>query len=240
LPKEVVVTRDAEIIRARAQDALDVNVSEDYVLHFLSDVRDNLREAGRRTRRTTGLIVLLAAVFELINRNGISEATLVFVKLNSLDFALIAIPVVIAYLCYEITGHVTDSNDLYWVHAKITEVRYPSVRASNLDLFLIPVGDPYGQAIRSAAFNRHGGIRTLLSRARFPLQIIVPGVAAFAFVVYALVRIFAQFGGTNVFVWLSGLVTIIFLVLAIAAVATESPHRDAGPMPKIGHDEKGG
>jgi hypothetical protein len=54
------------------------------------------------------------------------------------------------------------------------------------------------------------------------------------------VQIFAQFGGTNVFVRLSGLLTIIFLVLAIAAVATGSPHRDVGPMPKIGHDEKGG
>lgn len=224
------MTRDAEVISARVRDALDVNVSEDYVLQFLADVRNNMREAERRTRRTTGYILLLATIFELIRRHGVSEATLVFVKLNSLDFALVAIPVVIAYLCYEIAGHVTDSNDLYWVHTKVIEARYPSMRASDLDLFLIPIGDPYGQAIRSATFSSRGRIHTLLSWARFPLQIIAPGVAAFAFVVYALVQVFAQFGGTNVFVWLSGLLTFMFLVLAAVAVATESPHRDAVPL----------
>jgi hypothetical protein len=150
--------------------------------------------------------------------------------LNSLDFALIALPVVIAYLCYEITGHVTDSNDLCWVHAKVIEARYPSVRTSNLDLLLIPIGDPFGQAIRAATFSRRGHLFTLLSWARFPLQIIAPSAAAYAFEVYALIQIFARFGGTNVFVWLSGLLTITFLLLAAAAVATESPHRDALPI----------
>lgn len=224
------MTRDAEIIRARVRDALDADVSENYVLQFLADLRNNMRDAERRTRRTTGFILLFAAVFELINRHGISEATLVFVKLNSLDFALIAIPVVIAYLCYEIAGHVTDSNDLYWVHAKLTEARYPSMRASNLDLLLIPIGDPFGQAIRAVTFSRRGRLFTLLSWARFPLQIIAPSAAAYAFEIYALVQIFAHFGATNVFVWLSGLLTITFLVLAVAAVATESPHRDTVPM----------
>ena len=130
-----------------------------------------------------------------------AKATLVFVKLNSLDFASIAIPVVIAYLCYEITGYVTDSNDLYWVHTKVTEFRYPSMRASNLDLLLIPTGDAFGQAIRATAFSRRGRLFTLLSWARFPLQIIAPLAAALAFEVYALVQHFAHFGGTHVVLW---------------------------------------
>jgi hypothetical protein len=75
--REVIMIRDAEIIRARVRDALDADVSEDYVLQFLADIRNNMRDAERRTRRTTGLILLLATVFELINRHGISEATLV-------------------------------------------------------------------------------------------------------------------------------------------------------------------
>lgn len=152
------------------RDALDnADVSEAYVLQFLTDLRNGMRDAELRTRRTTGLILLLAAVFELINRHGVSEATLVFVKLNSLDFASIAIPVVIAYLCYEITGYVTDSNDSYWVHTKVTEFRYPSMRSSNLDLLLTPTGDAFGQAIRATTFSRRGRLFTLLSWARFPL-----------------------------------------------------------------------
>jgi hypothetical protein len=228
--KGVVMANEAEIIRARAQAALDVSVSEDYVLQFLADLRNNMRDAEQRTRRINGSILLLATVFELINRHGISEATLFFVKLNSLDFALIAIPVVIAYLCYEVTGHVTASNDLYWMHTKVTEARYPSVRANNLDLLLIPVGDAFGQAIRTATFSDRSRIFRLLSWARFPLLTIVPSAAAYAFEVYALVQIFAHFGGANVLVWLSGILTITFIALAIAAVATESPHRDDVPM----------
>jgi hypothetical protein len=222
------VVGDAELIRTRVQAALAEGVSEEFVRDLLAELRNGMRDAGRSARRATGLMVLLAATFELINRRGISEASLFFVKLRSFNFALVAIPVIIAYLCYEMSGYVVELNDFYWVHSKAVETRYPSVWANDLQLFLVPVSDPFGQAMRAARFSPRNRFFTVLGWLRFPLQIVLPHVAACAFVAYGTVQIFRRFGPTDILVWTSSVLAVFFLALALAGVVTELPHRDGG------------
>lgn len=218
---------ETDLIRKRVVAAFKEEVGEDYTLHFLNEVRSNMRDAERATRRAVGLIVLLAVTFELINRKGISEATFFFIKLESFDFALLGVPVVIAYLCYEISGHVVDSNDHYWVHSKVTELRYPSVWKNDLELFLLPVADPFAQAMRVARFRPRSRVLAVLNWARFPLRIIVPTAAALIFSVYAIVQLFLHIGPDDVAVWIASIVTSVLLILTVGAIASESPHRDA-------------
>jgi hypothetical protein len=217
---------DSELIRARVEDALKDGVSDEYVLQFLAELRSNLRDAETRTRRTTGRVLLLAVVFELINRHAVAEATLLFVKLQSLDFILVGIPVLIGYLCYEVAGYVADSNDLYWAHAKVTEMRYPKVWLNGLDSLVIPVGDPFGQVLRRVRFGQPSRFVSLLEWARFPLHVVLPYVAAYVFEAYALIQVFLHVGAKSVFVWFSTALAVILLVLALVSLAGESPHKD--------------
>jgi len=61
------------------------------------------REIERSVTRTSGLMVLVAAVFELINRKSVAEVTLPFVKLTNPGLVQISLPVVIAYLYSNLT-----------------------------------------------------------------------------------------------------------------------------------------
>lgn len=219
---------DTEVITASVRQALRDEVSEDFVLHLLAELRTNMRDAERSTRRATGLILLLSVTFELASRRGILEASFYFFKLESLDFVLFAIPVIIAYLCYAISGHVADSNDLYWVHTKVVQVRYPTMWASNLHLFLIPVNDPFGQSLRGATFGETNGLLLALGWARFPLHAMIPSLAAYAFEVYALIQLFLHFGAGDILVWVSCLITVCFLFLALAGSVTVWPHKENG------------
>jgi hypothetical protein len=220
------VAGEADLIRDCVVAGFKEDVSEEFTLHYLAEVRANMRDAERSTRRAIGLVVLLAATFELLRHGSISEATFFSIKLESFDFALLAIPVVIAFLCYEISGHVVDSNDHYWVHSKIIELRYPSVCHNGLELFLLPVADPFGQAMRGARFRSRNRVLAVLTWARFPLRIIAPTVAACMFIVYAIVQLLLRFGFNDVATWAASILASIFIVLTLSAVATETPHRD--------------
>ena len=215
---------DAEIIRQRVQNAFRTGVGDDFVLQFLAELRTNMRDADKGTRRATGLILVLAVVFELVNRRAATEASFFFVKVSSLDFILVGIPVLIAYLVYESGTYAVESNNLYWVHRKLMEIRYPSVYEQDIDLFALPVGDPFGQALRDARFRRRNRFLAVAGWLRFPILIVAPGIFACAFEIYAFVQLIGRAGVSVAITAAAALPTLAFLVLGTARVATEMPH----------------
>jgi hypothetical protein len=222
--RKAPVKSDAEIIRERVQKAFTADVSDDFVLQFLAELRTNMRDAENGTRRATRLIAFLAISFELVNRGAVAEASLFFIKISSLDFVLIGIPVVIAYMCYESCAFAVESNNLYWVHRKLIEVRYPTVSAQSVDLFAIPVADPFGQAMRDVRYRRRNSFLKVAAWLRFPLLIMVPPLAAGAFEIYAFVQLLRRHDMNHALVTAVALTTCGLLTLAAARIATEAPH----------------
>ena len=215
---------DADIIRQRVHAAFRPEVADDFVLQFLAELRVNLRDAEKATRRATGLIVILAVVFELMNRGAATEASFFFVKVSSLGLILVGIPVLVAYLCYESSTYAVESNNLYWVHRKLVELRYPSVAERDVDLFALPVGDPFGQALRDVRFRRRGRFRTVAAWLRFPILIVLPTAFAYAFELYAFVQLIRHHRANPAIVLVAALIVLAFLGLAGARVVTEGPH----------------
>lgn len=229
---------DAEFIRQSIQNAFKVDVSDDFVMQFLAELRTNMRDANKGTRRAIGLTVVLAVVFELANRQAVTEASFFFIKVNSLELILIGIPVLIAYLCYESSAYAVESNNLYWVHRKLVEVRYPSVSEQDVDLFMIPVGDPFGQALRDVRFRRRNQFLTVTAWLRFPILIIVPGIFAIAFEMYAFIQLVGHEDMSIAIVLTAALMTLALLALGTARVATEVPH-GGGPWHARRYKERG-
>ncbi|GIE95583.1 hypothetical protein [Paractinoplanes rishiriensis] len=155
------MSNSAETIRQSVRNAFLAEVSEDFVLQFLAEIRANMRDAEKRSRRTTGLMVVLAAAFELINRG---------------------------------------------------------------DLFLVPVGDPFGQAMRDARFRRRNTFLSVAAWLRFPLFVMVPPAGAMAFEVYAFVQLFGRDDISLASALVAAAITAVLLTLAGARVLDESPH----------------
>jgi hypothetical protein len=221
------VAGDDEHIRRSVQAAFGADLSEEFVLQFLAELRTNLRDSEKGRRRAISLVVALAAVFELVNRQAVSEASFLSLKVSSLEFVLLGVPVLVAYLLYEAAAYAVESNNLYWVHRKVVEKRYPTVSGSGVDLFAVPVDDPFGQAMRDIQFRRRGRLLTVAAWLRFPILVMVPALAAYAFEVYAFVQLLRhdKFGVALISVAASA--TLVLLVLSIGRVATEGPHGGA-------------
>ncbi|WP_164842226.1 hypothetical protein [Actinoplanes solisilvae] len=169
----------------------------------------------------------LAAVFELVNRQAVSEASLLSFKVSSLGFVLLGVPVLIAYLLYEAAAYTVESNNLHWVHRKVVEKRYPTAAASDVDLFAIPVDDPFGQAMRDIRFRRRSRLLTVAAWMRFPILVIVPAVAAYAFEVYAFVQLLRHDRVSLALIVVAASASFVLLVLSVSRVATEGPHGGA-------------
>jgi hypothetical protein len=163
-------------------------------------------------------------VFELVNRGAVAEASFFFIKMSSLSFILIGIPVGVAYMCYEAAAYAVESNNLYWVHRKLIELRYPTVAAQGLDLFAIPVADPFGQALRDLRFRQRNAFLAVAAWLRFPLFIMIPLLGGVAFEIYAFVQLILHHKVSDAMVIAAALITCGILVLAISRVVTEAPH----------------
>jgi hypothetical protein len=218
------MTEDADLIRRKVRAAFQGNVSDDFVLQFLAELRTSMRDTEKGTRRATTLIVVLAVTFELVHRGAVAEASFFFVKVASLNFILVGIPVVIAYLSYEAAALAVESNNFFWVHRKLIELKYPSVEAHGLDLFAIPGTDPFGQAMRDVRFRRRKPVLRVAAWLRFPLFIMVPPLGGVAFEAYAYVQLIRHHHINPAILLVTATLTGVLVTLAIARVATETPH----------------
>jgi hypothetical protein len=98
------------------------------------------------------------------------------------------------------------------------------VSAQGVDLFAIPVADPFGQALRDVRFRRRNAFLAAAAWLRFPLFIMVPPLAAGAFEIYAFAQLFRRHHINYVLVIAAALLAGGLLALAAARIATEAPH----------------
>jgi hypothetical protein len=109
-----------------------------YSKDFLSEVRTNLRDADRELRRTALLILLLGFIFELANRGGIEEFSVMFVKVTDTRIIREAIPVVVAYLTGTLLASALTTLYLSTVHQQVIMDVFPKLADCRFDLALEP------------------------------------------------------------------------------------------------------
>ena len=178
---------------------------KDYAMAAL----EKWRETERSVTHTAALMLLLAALFELIKRRNVAELSLPLVKLGNPDLVLIFLPVVLAYLF------------LTW--SELTAEVDWCGRAYDYSLMRVLPDDPHGWY--RGALTPGASVITIISRLDFIrkrpsekltsvsgyAKLVIFLVWPVVFEIYAYVTVFGQRGVSTVLVAISAFVTFLLL-----------------------------
>lgn len=151
-------------------------------------------------------------LFELINRNLLSEASFGGVKFSKLGFITLFIPVAVAYLMLRFMSTGRNLSVYTGVLYKITMRRYPHMYRADLDRVLAAVG---GDTVTwmPVSYSRH------LKGAEFLallVELVTTSAGPLAFLIYAYCRLFLDRGLDDFGVWISLAGTLSLVLLATA------------------------
>ena len=169
---------------------------------FIKGIRENLQRTEELLTKTTGLLLSLAIVCELLNQVTVSEFSIFGVKLTNLILVRKLIPVAIAYLF-------NSHSSLLALRRLLLECLFHSVQAAQPQIFhnglwsfLNPPSTFEIQSIFVARANR------LLKRAMSNLSLLLMIAVAFGpilYLIYAYLQLFYSFGLADLLLWLSAI-----------------------------------
>lgn len=186
-----------------------------YVIEYLETLRDNQRQLGTDIKQAALLLLLLVVIFELITRAAVAEVTLGVFKVSDVTLIYRAIPAIVAYLCHNLMFLMILRKKTETVHDSIIKKVYEPIYNNNLFAYLTP---HYGSLTNDnylADNNSKSG--SFLSA----LSLITGGIlilTLLGFQIYAFYHLFVKFTTSNVFVWLSLVVSLMFLIRALIVI----------------------
>lgn len=121
-----------------------------YANDYLTDLRTNWRDNENGITRASGLIVGLAALFELILTKQAHTATFTFLGVTISNSAVIrlALPLIIAYLYYYVTYSFIESTIFQNAHDAVINKVYPRIYREGNERQLHPANSLVGSAER--------------------------------------------------------------------------------------------
>src|SRR5690349_18406153 len=127
-------------LKAKYRDTFKVGTNEyEYVDEFLAVVRANWQATENMVTRSSVLLVSTAFVFELIvSSKKAPTATFLGLNLSVTDFIKFALPAIIGYLYYQITGYWIESAVFTEAHNQALRAKYPAIADNELDPPLYP------------------------------------------------------------------------------------------------------
>ncbi|MET8908270.1 hypothetical protein [Micromonospora sp. NPDC004551] len=203
---------DSALLPDRVRQFLDCKETDlDLVKEYLARLLDTCETMAREARRNWFVAVSLALVFILISGRGVSEVSILAVKLTDFAFIRILIPPVAVGLVVRAVQISWRRQTALSVYYEITKHRFPGLSKSDLDTvvvssaFLFSVG---GGGIDDGT--RYGRLMEIIESAETFICIVL--LPAF-FALYSFYRLFVTYGYGNAFVWVSLAATGALLVL---------------------------
>jgi hypothetical protein len=173
---------------------------------------DAVKDTTRTSRRAIFTLWSAAALFELISRNLLSEASFAGVKLSRLDFLTLFLPVAVAYLMLRFMSNGRNLAVYTGTLYAVARRGFPGMYRSDLDRVLVAVGG-YTTVWMPVSYSRHLKKTELLA---VFVELSTAGAAPPAFLSYAYWRLFSVRGPDDVGVWLSLAAALLLIVLAAA------------------------
>jgi hypothetical protein len=196
-------------IEQRVEKAFDAaEVDDTTVASYLTELLINWRQADAQLHRTAGYIVLIAVAFELFIQGAVTEISFTYLKITrALPLITVSLPVAAAYLTLNLMVLLGDIIVFSEVHTNLTRVRLPTLHANSME---IPVQPPGGlfPAGRFKLRNKKTFGRAVFAFIRVGFYFVVPA----SFAIYAYFYLFLQFGVSNLFIWISLLLSSILLL----------------------------
>jgi hypothetical protein len=186
-------------------------------LEYLTELRSRMKDLSEGIRRAASLLLLVAAVFQLLDQAAVVGLQAGPFQIEDLSIIQQALPVVFAYLIYDAT--VLGMRYLYSINVAIEiSVQFqPTIRSNRLDVLLNPQGSPlFGPMLwhhsASALYRLIGRFMLLLRLGSVLAPLGIEG--------YAYYRLFSAFGADDLVIWISLLISLFFIVFAALVVLT--------------------
>jgi hypothetical protein len=169
--------------------------------------------------RTAGFMLLVAAIFELINRREASELNLSFIKLTDPSLVLVALPVVIAYLYSTFGQLVAEGEQALQAYVKAVSARQDANKSYEAlvpgpSLIAALRGRPAEGDRRTQRIAYGGNVAKVFIAATWPI----------VFQVYAYDQLFRVEGPSSALLWLSAAVAALLMAFGVVSAF-------AKPMP---------
>jgi hypothetical protein len=94
---------------------------------YAKEIRENWREVNSSRGRSSILLLASIFAFELLARASISKASIVGLEIKDLTFPRLALPVISAYLFYDIVNLWTRHMNLREVHLGVVNTLHPDL-----------------------------------------------------------------------------------------------------------------
>ena len=198
----------------RVNEFLDAKeISDDFAKECMWKLLEREKEHAAGIKRAATTMVVFVALFELLNRNLVDQASGFGVKLARLDFLITVIPVAVAYLFLRVASMSLARTKVKEAVYGISRKRFPALYLSDIDGLLL--ADPRPATIDvPSSFFRGTMTRTFVNFAGAAEAILI-GSAVIAFEIYASFQLFHRYGIENIAAWLSLLVSLILLIGAL-------------------------
>ncbi|WP_155372476.1 hypothetical protein [Catellatospora vulcania] len=190
----------------------DEKTSPELVREYLNLLLAEQRSIVGQLNKALGFMFLLAALFVLIDVQGVQEVSVGGVKLGNLHFLTALIPVVMVGLFARAAILNVQRSVVNKTYFSLNEHAFPGLYRSDLDTLLVP--NLFFVTSEPDAIARSGRMKKVLEAA-WITEILVFIALPLAFYVYAYVRIFALLHVTSPLAWISLVLTVALYVLAL-------------------------
>jgi hypothetical protein len=120
------------------EEALESDDKHEFGKEYLNLVLEKYKEVTHDVRRRMVFILLLAGAFELFSRSAIAKLALGPFEVSRLSIVQAAIPLLIAYLFYEVCYLGAWSAELDDVYAAVVSVVHPGFYRTEAYQFILP------------------------------------------------------------------------------------------------------
>jgi hypothetical protein len=153
MSKRITMSYDATVpksVKQKAEAVFKRDANEyEYANEFLSAVRVNWQATENSITRTSVFMVGISFVFEfIISSRKPTTATFLGFNLSASGFVKLALPVLIAYLYYQVTSWWVETLVFELTHEGVLSAVYPLLRSSDIRLALEPSNSLIGSASR--------------------------------------------------------------------------------------------
>lgn len=126
--------------RAFLGDAKSYEHANQAAIDYLGELRSRMKDLSEGIRRTAVLLLLVAAVFQLLDQAVVVGLQVGPFRISDLSIIQRVLPAVFAYLIYDMA--VLGVRYLYSINLaiEISELFQPSIRSNRLDVLLNPQG----------------------------------------------------------------------------------------------------
>jgi hypothetical protein len=183
----------------------------EYANEYLAAVRNNWQVTQGTITRLSALLIAVAFIFELIISSKNSTVTLLGFDLSATAIVKVALPVVVAYLYYQITYSFIESGIYQSAHDRVLQEVYPAIYETNSERPLHPANALETGVDRIYYSLGTDSRATKLIYGLSVIRILVITIAPPLYVAYSYIQLFQKFGIASVEAWIGVAVSAILL-----------------------------